>query len=819
MKIRNAIILNLATLAILWPAPLSAWSGKLDSSLRLLRCLRKHPVTASRFEPRVQQAAAGAKVDLAVKFDHVLSRDEIAAYEAEGLSFYYIDGEIARTRTIYPVRVLWARLEAVSARKEILRMESTWKPCLERPLDVSNPEVEADVTWPYTDPLGAPLTGKGIRIADFDTGIDIFHPSFFFADGDTIDWLDCDSSGDFTPGTDAVDINGNGMLDINERMRFTDGLVSDYAHVFSSGNPSNDDGVYQTYWDWLYADSNRNGSRDFGPSAGFTEGDPTYGEPLFIALDDNENGALDVGEKLVALGTSKVVATLSSGNVTRTRGIDLIYSETDQYGHGAPVAGVLAGGTPGRHRFCGIAPEAELIAMGQSTFMDFAFLIPWARSQGADIMLHEWSQFIFTFLDGTSLEEELITAEHQTIVQVVPSGNLTGGGKHSQATIAGGDSVLLKIAVPTIYGDLQKFYLTLIWLPAAPVDLDFLLVLPSEFQAALDDTVLSPQGYYVWNNMDVSPRGTHKLDMMVERGSNTSVNGTWHLKIINNSVDPAEVFSKVADQISSWSGGTMFESYVSNDRNVVMPATSDSALVNGSYSTRGFESYYGTGGGSVPPGELSPFSGRGERIDMLELVDICAPGNYDIFSARSHQDYLGYPVGSYQQFSGTSAAAPHVAAAAALLLQSNPSLHPYEVEQMLASGALEDGFTGPVYNSRWGYGKLRILSALNVASSVQDMADGKQPPRLCLDQNYPNPFNPTTWIPFYLPEDGTASIIVYNVRGELVKVLRNQWYLKGPHSVRWDGRNARGIQVSSGIYFCMLRQGGREQTKKMVLLR
>ena len=70
------------------------------------------------------------------------------------------------------------------------------------------------------------------------------------------------------------------------------------AGVFGSGGGSS----YQTYWDWLYADLNNNGMRDFGPAAGFTESDPTYGEPLFIALDDNHNGRIEPWEKLVALG-------------------------------------------------------------------------------------------------------------------------------------------------------------------------------------------------------------------------------------------------------------------------------------------------------------------------------------------------------------------------------------------------------------------------------------------------------------------------------------------------------------------------------------
>jgi subtilisin family serine protease len=750
-----------------------------------------------------------------IKYDHVLPREEITELERLGLSFFYIDGQVARTRSIYPVRVPWSLIDKLGGRQEVLRMESAWRPCVYTPLDVSVPEIEADLTWVYHDPFGLPLTGKGMRIADFDTGIDVFHPSFFFADGDTLDWIDVDVNGQFTPGTDAVDLNKNSLPDTDETLRFTDGWVSDYAGVFSPATPSNDDGVYQTYWDWLYADKNGNAARDFGTAAGFTESDPTYGEPFFIALDDNDDGVLDVGEKLVALGTSKVVVSLNAGMVERTRGVDLIYSDIDTYGHGTPVSGAMVGGTVGRHRFNGVAPDAELIVGSFSSQAPVSYFIPWARSHGANVMLHEYSAFIFEFLDGSSLDEELITAEHADIAQVVPSGNLGIGDKHAVATVAGQDSVYPGIQVA--YTDL--FYCTVIWHPQPAVDLTFRLRTPLGSEVTLVDSVTYADNFYIWSSYDVSPRGTYKMDILAEKGTNANVYGRWGLRVVNGSAQDVVILSNVADNVSSWGGGTEFLSYKSKNRNVTFPATADSAIANGSYSTRGFESLSGVGSGTISPGEISVFSGRGTRVDGYSLIDLCAPGNYDIFSPRSHADYLGYPVGSYQQFSGTSAAGPHVAAAAAIVQQAHPEMAPWEVEQMLTSGALEDGFTGTVYNDTWGYGKLRILGALQTATGVADMADGKRTPALHLGTNYPNPFNPTTWIPFYLPQSGMTSVTVYSIRGEVVTILRDRWYREGPHSIRWDGRDRAGNPVASGIYFCVLRQGGIKQTRKMALIR
>jgi subtilisin family serine protease len=291
------------------------------------------------------------------------------------------------------------------------------------------------------------------------------------------------------------------------------------------------------------------------------------------------------------------------------------------------------------------------------------------------------------------------------------------------------------------------------------------------------------------------------------------------LKVVNNSDTSVEIISNVADHLSSWADGAEFTNYVSKDRNVTWPATSDSSFVNGSYSTRGFEGYGGVGGGSIPVGEISAFSGRGPRIDGQHLLDICSPGNYDVYTTRSHTDYAGYPLGSYRQFSGTSAAGPHVAAAAAIVQQAFPEATMPEVAYLLTSNAATDAFTGMVYNDTWGYGKLRIFSALGIATGIGAIADGRRPQELLLDQNYPNPFNPITWIPFYLPENGRATITVYNLKGELVKVIRDRWYQAGPHSVHWNGTDSRGHHVASGLYFCVFCQGAEKQSRKMVLIR
>ncbi len=89
-----------------------------------------------------------------------------------------------------------------------------------------------------------------------------------------------------------------------------------------------------------------------------------------------------------------------------------------------------------------------------------------------------------------------------------------------------------------------------------------------------------------------------------------------------------------------------------------------------------------------------------------------------------------------------------------------------------------------------------------------------------LEQNYPNPFNPQTTIAFSLKARERVTIGIYNVAGARVAMLLDETRPAGAHAdVRWDGRDAAGSPVASGVYFYRLVAGEFSQTKKMVLLK
>lgn len=107
-----------------------------------------------------------------------------------------------------------------------------------------------------------------------------------------------------------------------------------------------------------------------------------------------------------------------------------------------------------------------------------------------------------------------------------------------------------------------------------------------------------------------------------------------------------------------------------------------------------------------------------------------------------------------------------------------------------------------------------IDQTVGVSDQVTDI-----PAEFALNQNYPNPFNATTNIPFALPKSAQVKLTIYNLLGQEVKSFRLGETQAGVHSVRWDGANAAGVQVESGIYFYQIVAGNFTQTKKMVLLK
>ena len=149
--------------------------------------------------------------------------------------------------------------------------------------------------------------------------------------------------------------------------------------------------------------------------------------------------------------------------------------------------------------------------------------------------------------------------------------------------------------------------------------------------------------------------------------------------------------------------------------------------------------------------------------------------------------------------------------------QAAPSLHPTslamfttaDIQKWLAEAEGLD-LTDPKLQSG-----LRFLAQLLAVLVPKETA---------LLPNYPNPFNPETWIPYRLAEDAFVTLTIYDQRGRVVRSLdlghqAAGFYEHRSQAIYWDGRNAVGERVASGLYFYTLTAGDYATTRKMLILK
>lgn len=83
-----------------------------------------------------------------------------------------------------------------------------------------------------------------------------------------------------------------------------------------------------------------------------------------------------------------------------------------------------------------------------------------------------------------------------------------------------------------------------------------------------------------------------------------------------------------------------------------------------------------------------------------------------------------------------------------------------------------------------------------------------------LEQNYPNPFNPVTTLRYALPNDGLVQLRIFNILGQEVALVVNEYREAGVHTATWDAST-----VPSGVYFYKITAGSYSETRKMLLIR
>jgi hypothetical protein len=115
--------------------------------------------------------------------------------------------------------------------------------------------------------------------------------------------------------------------------------------------------------------------------------------------------------------------------------------------------------------------------------------------------------------------------------------------------------------------------------------------------------------------------------------------------------------------------------------------------------------------------------------------------------------------------------------------------------------------------------KIALTSSGTLASELQNMnpVNGSQgfiPGTFKLEQNYPNPFNPKTTISFSIPEVNKVTLKLYNLLGNEVATLVNEYKNPGKYSIEFNGSN-----MTSGVYMYSLNAGNFTAVKKLVLVK
>ena len=85
--------------------------------------------------------------------------------------------------------------------------------------------------------------------------------------------------------------------------------------------------------------------------------------------------------------------------------------------------------------------------------------------------------------------------------------------------------------------------------------------------------------------------------------------------------------------------------------------------------------------------------------------------------------------------------------------------------------------------------------------------------------NYPNPFNPETTIEMNIPQPSNVKLTVFNMKGQVVNTLVDEFLNTGVYQKVWDGKDYRGNNVASGLYFYRLESEGQVVNKRMLLLK
>jgi hypothetical protein len=188
---------------------------------------------------------------------------------------------------------------------------------------------------------------------------------------------------------------------------------------------------------------------------------------------------------------------------------------------------------------------------------------------------------------------------------------------------------------------------------------------------------------------------------------------------------------------------------------------------------------------------------------------------FDLWGTQSSRDPLGTLVSLY---AGGKKQIRYTKAATTWKIQDNPFVH-FGIDNATSIDSVV---------IRWPIGNVEVFTELAInqyhkivelaGTAVKNVINSDIPKTFALNQNYPNPFNPETRISYEIPKSSKVVIEIFNVSGQKIVSLVNDFKKAGRHMVSWSGKNDLNHKLPSGIYIYQLKTNNASFTKKMLFV-
>lgn len=392
----------------------------------------------------------------------------------------------------------------------------------------------------------------------------------------------------------------------------------------------------------------------------------------------------------------------------------------DPHGHGTHCASIAAGnGRASARRFRGVARGAALIGVRSEPLLDthtiwgIRRIFELAGPRPAVITLSLGGHL--GPHDGTTALENVIARESgRGRIVVAAAGNEGADAIHWRGEMQVGTD----LAIPVRIGDSDLQFVD-VWVPRGD-DVNVEIETPDGARFAADGTVNSTVfGTFLADWREDPVNRDQNLTLFVQNGR---VNFTWRIRLTPQQVTHGEVHAW-AGTVNPSTSAQLFPGTTDNGFSIGMPATEERAIAVGSFVSRNAVQ---AGANPIPTtglsvGQLSPFSSLGPARLGYQKPDIAAPGQF-VTAALAANSLLAIdprftprhdPIGRYITIQGTSMATPFVAGVIALMLEREPALTPEEIQQRMRITARRDAWTGRVWHSGFGFGKIDVEALLS----------------------------------------------------------------------------------------------------------